>query len=384
MFSPFRQIPKEKLAAEENREATGHIRQVREDLGRAEPLREELRRDIALGERRIAELGEKRQEGARDVRQRRLGTNGPEVGAVGLGCMGMTTAYDTNERDDEESVRVIHRAIELGVVLIDTAEVYGPYENEELVGRALADGEMRERAVLATKTGMVRDGMKNYPDGRQERIREAIDGSLRRLGTDHVDLYYLHRVDPAVPVEESWGAMKEIVESGKAARLGISEATLEQIEKAHAIHRVSAVQSEMSLWTRDWIEAGVVDWCAENGAAFIPYAPLGRGYLTGALSSHQGFDENDFRAHNPRFTREAMEGNSRIAETVKAVAERLGATPAQVAIAWTLAQGEHVIPIPGTKKLRRLEENAAAADLELPEDALAELDQIPVSVAPRY
>jgi aryl-alcohol dehydrogenase-like predicted oxidoreductase len=318
------------------------------------------------------------------VRQRRLGTNGPEVGAVGLGCMGMTTAYDTNERDDEESVRVIHRAIELGVVLIDTAEVYGPYENEELVGRALAARAMRERVVLATKTGLVREDGRIRRDGRPERIREAIDGSLRRLGTDHVDLYYLHRVDPEVPVEESWGAMKEVVEAGKAVRLGISEATLEQIEKAHALHPVSAVQSEMSLWTRDWIEAGVVSWCAENGAAFVPYAPLGRGYLTGALSSRKGFDENDFRARNPRFSREALEGNRRIVEAVKAVAERLSATPAQVAIAWTLAQGEHVVPIPGTKKMRRLEENAAAADLDLPEDALTDLERIPASVAPRY
>jgi aryl-alcohol dehydrogenase-like predicted oxidoreductase len=318
------------------------------------------------------------------VRQRRLGTNGPKVGAVGLGCMGMTTAYDTNERDDEESVRVIHRAIELGVVLIDTAEVYGPYENEELVGRALAARAMRERVVLATKTGLVREDGGIRRDGRPERIREAIDGSLSRLGTDHVDLYYLHRVDPEVPVEESWGAMKEVAKAGKAVRLGISEATLEQIEKAHALHPVSAVQSEMSLWTRDWIEAGVVSWCAENGAAFVPYAPLGRGYLTGALSSRKGFDENDFRARNPRFSREALEGNRRIVEAVKAVAERLSATPAQVAIAWTLAQGEHVVPIPGTKKMRRLEENAAAADLDLPEDALADLERIPASVAPRY
>ena len=318
------------------------------------------------------------------MRQRRLGTNGPEVGAVGLGCMGMTTAYDTNERDDEESVRVIHRAIELGVVLIDTAEVYGPYENEELVGRALAARAMRERVVLATKTGLVREDGGIRRDGRPERIREAIDGSLSRLGTEHVDLYYLHRVDPEVPVEESWGAMKEVAKAGKAVRLGISEATLEQIEKAHALHPVSAVQSEMSLWTRDWIEAGVVSWCAENGAAFVPYAPLGRGYLTGALSSRKGFDENDFRARNPRFSREAMEGNRRIVEAVKAVAERLGATPAQVAIAWTLAQGEQVVPIPGTKKMRRLEENAAAADLDLPEDALADLERIPASIAPRY
>ena len=207
------------------------------------------------------------------MRQRRLGAQGREVGTLGLGCMGMTTAYDTNERDDEESVRVIHRAVELGVSLVDTAEVYGPYENEELVGRALAEGNLRDRAVLATKTGLVREHRSIRPDGRPERIRDAIDGSLERLGTDHVDLYYLHRVDPAVPIEESWGAMKEVVEAGKAVRLGISEATLEQIEKAHAIHPVSAVQSEMSLWTRDWIEAGVVGWCAENGAAFVPYLP---------------------------------------------------------------------------------------------------------------
>ena len=318
------------------------------------------------------------------MRQRRLGTDGPEVGAVGLGCMGMTTAYDMNERDDDESVRVIHRAIELGVNLLDTAEVYGPYENEELVGRALAEGNLRERVVLATKTGIVREDMKIRPDGRPEHIREAINGSLRRLGTGHVDLYYLHRVDPEVPVEESWGAMKELVEAGKAVRLGISEATLEQIEKAHAIHPVSAVQSEMSLWTRDWIEAGVVGWCAENSSAFVAYAPLGRGYLTGALSSREGFDENDFRAHNPRFTREAIEGNHRIVETVQAVAEGVDVTPAQVALAWTLAQGEHVIPIPGTKKMHRLEENAAAADLELPENALVELGRVPASVAPRY
>jgi len=298
--------------------------------------------------------------------------------------MGMTTAYDANERDDEESVRVIHRAVELGVALVDTAEVYGPYENEELVGHALAEGNLRDQVVLATKTGLVREHGGIRPDGRPERIREAIDGSLRRLRTDNIDLYYLHRVDPEVPIEESWGAMKEVVQAGKTMRLGISEATLGQIEKAHTLHPVSAVQSEMSLWTCDWIEAGVVSWCAENGVAFVPYAPLGRGYLTGALSSRNGFDENDLRARNPRFSREAMEGNRRIVETVKAVAERLGATPAQVAIAWTLAQGEHMIPIPGTKKMRRLEENVAAADLDLPEDALAELHRIPASVAPRY
>jgi len=185
--------------------------------------------------------------------------------------MGMTTAYDTNERDDEESVRVIHRAVELGVTLVDTAEVYGPYENEELVGQALAEGNLRDRVVLATKTGLMREHGNIRPDGRPERIRDAIDGSLRRLDTDHVDLYYLHRVDPEVPIEESWGSMKEVVEAGKAVRLGISEATLEQIEKAHAIHPVSAVQSEMSLWTRDWIEAGVVNWCAEAAWGKKPF-----------------------------------------------------------------------------------------------------------------
>src|SRR3712207_2643974 len=209
-----------------------------------------------------------------DMRQRRLGTNGPKVGAVGLGCMGMTTAYDTNERDDEESVRVIHRAIELGVVLIDTAEVYGPYENEELVGRALAARAMRERVVLATKTGLVREDGGIRRDGRPERIREAIDGSLRRLGTDHVDLYYLHRVDPEVPVEESWGAMKEVVEAGKAVRLGISEATLEQIEKAHALHPVSAVEMEMLVGARGWVEGGGGGICGQGGAAPPPPSPF--------------------------------------------------------------------------------------------------------------
>jgi aryl-alcohol dehydrogenase-like predicted oxidoreductase len=218
------------------------------------------------------------------MRQRRLSAQGPEVGALCLGCMGMTTAYDTNERDDEESVRVIHWAVELGITLVDTAEVYGPYENEELVGHALAEGNLRDQVVLATKTGLVREYGGIRPDGRPERIREAIDGSLRRLRTDNIDLYYLHRVDPKVTIEEYWGAIKAVVQAGKTMRLGISEATLGQIEKAHALHPVSGVQSEMSLWTRDWIEAGVVSWCAENGVAFVPYAPLGCGYLTGGYS----------------------------------------------------------------------------------------------------
>jgi aryl-alcohol dehydrogenase-like predicted oxidoreductase len=186
-----------------------------------------------------------------------------------------------------------------------------------LVGQALDEGNLRDRVVLVTKTGLVREHGGIRPDGRPGRIRDAIDGSLRRLGTDYVDLYYLHRVDPQVPIEESQGAMEEVVEAGKTVRLGISEATLGQIEKAHALHPVSAVQSEMLLWTRDWIESGVVNWCAENGVAYVPYAPLGRGYLPGALSSREDFDENDLRAHNPRFSREAMEGNRRILETVK-------------------------------------------------------------------
>ena len=308
---------------------------------------------------------------------------GRDTGPIGLGCMGMSWAYDADQRDDDASIRVIHRALELGATLLDTADVYGPYTNEELVGRAL-EGR-RDEAVLATKCGMVVEDIAEYRlgrDGRPEHVREAIDASLRRLRTDHVDLYQLHRVDEKVPVEETWGAMAETVAAGKARAIGLSEVGVEELERAQAIHPVASVQSELSLWTRDAL-AEVVPWCAAHGAAFLPFAPLGRGFLTGALAPRD-FAPGDFRRNNPRFQPEAMDANHALVERVRAVAERHGATPAQVALAWVLAQGEHVVPIPGTKRRERLEENVAAAELRLSAEDLAELDALPAPVGSRY
>ena len=315
---------------------------------------------------------------------RTLGADGPEVGAIGLGCMGMSWAYAPAERDDDASVAVIHRALELGVTLIDTSDVYGPFHNEELVGRALAG--RRDAAVLATKGGLVADRSSERPsisrNGRPEHLRAALDASLRRLQTDHVDLYQLHRTDPDVPVEESWGVLAEAVEAGKVGAIGMSEAMLEELERAHAVHPVASLQSELSLWTRDALK-DALPWCAEHGAAFIPFAPLGRGFLTGAITA-ASFEDADFRAANPRFTREALEANLAIVEQVRAVAARHEASPGQVALAWILAQGEHVVPIPGTKRIAYLEENTAAAHLEHGADDLAELDALPAAVGDRY
>jgi len=311
---------------------------------------------------------------------RPLGSGGPEVGAVGLGCMGMSWAYGAGERDDSESRAVLRRALDLGVTMIDTADVYGPFTNEELVGSGLAG--RREEAFLATKCGLVAgpDGIGR--DGRPEHVRAAIDASLQRLGTDRVDLWQLHRVDPHVPVEETWGAMAEAVAAGKALRLGMSEVGVAELEAAHAIHPVSTVQSELSLWTRDPL-AEVLPWCVAHGVGFLPFSPLGRGFLTGTVTEGS-FDEKDFRAGNPRFTSEAMAANAALVDTVRAVADRVGATAAQVALAWVLAQGEHVVPIPGTKKQRWLEQNAAAASVALSADDLAELDALPAPVGARY
>jgi aryl-alcohol dehydrogenase-like predicted oxidoreductase len=313
--------------------------------------------------------------------QRRLGPF--DVGAIGLGCMGMTWAYTTGARDDARSAAVIHRAVDLGMTLIDTADVYGPFTNEELVGRALAG--RRDEVVLATKVGLVVEDVDTLTigrDGRPEHVREAIDASLRRLQTDRVDLYQLHRVDERVPVEETWGAMAEVVAAGKARAIGMSEATVEQLERAHAIHPVASVQSELSIWTRDRLD-DVLPWCREHDVAFIPFAPLGRGYLTGTITT-DSFDERDFRARNPRFTRAALQANLAIVERVRAVAGRLGATPAQVALAWALAQDERVVPIPGTTKPERVEENAGAAFVSLGADDLDELDAVPPTVGDRY
>ncbi|WP_067476466.1 aldo/keto reductase [Actinomadura hibisca] len=330
--------------------------------------------------------------------------HGTPVGAVGLGCMGMSWAYSASERDDDASVALIREALDLGVTFLDTAQVYGDGHNETLVGRALRG--RRDQAVVATKTGLVVDDAATHAmhrDGSPEHVRRSAEESLRRLGIDAIDLFYLHRVDPGVPLAESWGAMAELVAEGKVRRLGLSEVTVAQAEEAHRAHPVAAIQSELSLWTRDAMGApggiagggsdstaaatggvgDVVGWCRDNGAAFVPFSPLGRGFLTGAVSSAD-FEEGDFRAGNPRFQEEALKANLRIVEVVKTVAGRHGATPAQVAIAWTLAQGDHVIPIPGTKKSRYLRDNAGAAALDLTAADLADLDSVPLPTGDRY
>lgn len=315
------------------------------------------------------------------MRMRRLGAGGPEVGAIGLGCMPMDWAYGGERGDD--ATRVIHRALELGVTHLDTSDVYGPFTNEETVGRAL-EGR-REGVVVATKVGLKVGPNGGYPldrDARPERIVREVKGSLRRLRTDAIDLYYLHRVDEAVPLADQWGAMASLVDAGTVRAIGLSEVTVEQLEEAAAIHPVAALQSELSLWTREPI-GGTLAWCAAHGTAFVPFAPLGRGYLTGALTT-ASFDPTDFRRTNPRFTQDALAANARIVEIVRGVAARLGATPAQVAIAWCLAQGEHVLPIPGTKRLRYLEENVGADGLRMSAEDLAELDALPPASTPRY
>jgi aryl-alcohol dehydrogenase-like predicted oxidoreductase len=323
---------------------------------------------------------------------RALGPNRTAVGAVGLGCMGMSWAYGEAGRDDDASVAVIHRALDLGVTFLDTSDMYGPFINEELVGAAIAG--RRDEVVLATKGGLVVDrdapasgdahaqyGITRVGD--PDHLLAAVDASLVRLGVDHVDLYQLHRVDPEVPLEESWGALARMVADGKASQIGLSEVGVDELERAHAIHPVASVQSELSLWTRDVLENGVLDWCAAHDATFIPFSPLGRGFLTGAITAPD-FEDGDFRAINPRFAQEAFAQNLAIVDAVRAVAQRLDATAAQVALAWTLAQGEHVVPIPGTRRVGRLEENAASAHLVLDAATLAELDALPVPVGGRY
>ncbi|MFC4563917.1 aldo/keto reductase [Nocardiopsis mangrovi] len=312
----------------------------------------------------------------------RLGAAGPEVGAIGLGCMGMTHGYDPHGRDDDVSVSVIHRALEIGVTLLDTADVYGPHTNEELVGRALKG--RRDQAVLATKVGLY-PGPDGSPlrNGRPEYVRAGIDASLRRLGTDHVDLYQLHRIDPEVPVEETWGAMAEAVAAGKALAIGLSEAGVPEIERAAAVHPVASVQSELSLWSRDPLD-DVLPYCEANGIAFLPFSPLGRGFLAGRFGSVEDLPKDDWRRAAPRFQAEAIDANQVISDAIGAVGARVGATAAQVSLAWVRAQGRYVIPIPGTKTLRYLESNAAAADVRLSADDLAELDALPRAVGERY
>lgn len=307
-----------------------------------------------------------------------------EVSAIGLGCMPMSWAYRVAEADPAEVEATLHRAVELGITLLDTADVYGPFTNEELIGEYVVRAGLRDRVVIATKAGLVPIDATTYGrNGTPEHIRAACEASLSRLGTDTIDLYQLHRVDPEVPIEETWGAMAELVAEGKVRYLGLSEATVEEILAADAVHPVSSVQSELSLWTDENVVNGVLALTQERGIGFLAYCPLGRGFLTGALTA-DAIAEDDFRSANPRFTPEAMAANAAIVDGVRAVADRRDATPAQVALAWVLAQGDHVVPIPGTKRRRWLEENAAAADLVLEPRDLADLALLPRSVAPRY
>jgi aryl-alcohol dehydrogenase-like predicted oxidoreductase len=314
---------------------------------------------------------------------RRLGTQGLEVSALGLGCMGMSQFY--GDTDDRESVATIHRALDLGVTFFDTAEVYGPFTNESLLGRALAG--RRDRAVIATKFGWeIEDKKRGGLDSRPAHIRQAVDGSLRRLQTDHIDLLYQHRVDPGVPIEDVVGTMADLVKQGKARFLGLSEAGVETIRRAHAEHPISALQSEYSLWERN-LEADVMPALRELGIGLVPFSPLGRGFLTGNARRAEEYPEDDYRHDDPRFQGVNFDANMQAAATVTDIARELGATPAQVALAWVLAQGEDVVPIPGTKRRRYLEENTAAADLTLSADALARLDAAlpPAGTAgPRY
>jgi aryl-alcohol dehydrogenase-like predicted oxidoreductase len=316
------------------------------------------------------------------MRTRRLGHDGPEVGAIGYGAMGLSWAYGHREGTDPHAV--INRAIDLGATLIDTAAVYGPFTNEELVGKAIAG--RRDAVTLATKCGVVVEDAATLAirrDGSPEHIRAAIDGSLRRLGVDHVDLYYLHRPDPEVPIEESVGALAEVVAAGKARAIGLSEVTRDELERAHAVHPITAVQSELSLWTRDPL-AEILPFCAAHGIGFVPFSPLGRGFLTGRLTSRDELEDGDARRRWPRFEAGALQANQAIVDAVRRVADRHGVAPGQIALAWVLVQGEHIVPIPGTKRIPYLEENLAAADVALGAEDLAELDALPEAVGARY
>src|SRR5579862_7089342 len=303
--------------------------------------------------------------------KRRLGTQGPEVSALGLGCMGMSEFYGT--ADEGEAIATIHRSLELGMNFLDTADMYGRGANEKLVGKAI--GDRRDEVVLATKFGNVRhdDGSREVR-GDAEYVRQACEASLQRLGLDHVDLYYQHRVDRRVPIEETVGAMAELVEAGKVRHLGLSEASSETIRRAHAVHPITAVQSEYSLWTRD-PEDGVLATCRELGIGFVAYSPLGRGFLTGKIKSADGFAEGDFRGHLPRFQGENLQRNLELVARVEEIAEEKGSTPGQIALAWVLSRGNDVVPIPGTKRRRYLEENAKAADIELTTEELERLEE---------
>ncbi|TFI22906.1 aldo/keto reductase [Streptomyces sp. 4R-3d] len=306
---------------------------------------------------------------------------GLDVSRIGLGAMGMSAFYTGAGRDDAESIRTIQRAVDLGVTHLDTAEVYGPYINEELVGRAIRG--RRDEVVLATKFGLVSHTGRPDPDSSPANIGAAVDGSLRRLGTDRIDLYYQHRLDPGTPVEETVGTLAELVDAGKILHIGLSEVSAATIRRAHAVHPVAAVQSEYSLWTRD-PEAEVLPTLRELGIGLVPYSPLGHGFLTGDIRTLDGLDPADWRRTNPRFTGDNLTRNLRIVDQVREVADDIGATPAQVALAWLLAQGEGIAPIPGTKRIDRLVENSAADGVRLTADQMTRLKKLTPASGERH
>ena len=316
------------------------------------------------------------------MKQRTLGPDGPQVSAIGLGCMGMSAFYGST--DEAESLRTIDRALELGCNFLDTSDMYGPHTNEELIGRAMSG--RRDQFFLASKFGikLEADPPRRSIDGSPAYVRSACEASLQRLGCEHIDLYYQHRVDARTPIEETVGAMAELVHEGKVRYLGLSEASAETIRRAHAVHPITAVQSEYSLWTRD-IEQDVMPTLAELGIALVAYSPLGRGFLSGRFSSPEELDEGDFRRYGPRFNGENLRQNLQLAERVKELATELDITPGQLALAWVLARGDEVVPIPGTKRVSYLEENVAAAEVSLDQAKVNEIaDALPPAAGDRY
>lgn len=309
------------------------------------------------------------------MQQRKLGPQGPTVSALGLGCMGMSDFYSTSQ-DENEAIATLHRALELGVTLLDTADMYGPHTNEILVGKAIKG--KRDQVFLATKFGILRDPANpalRGVCGRPEYIRQAVEGSLTRLGVDVIDLYYQHRIDPAVPIEESVGALADLVKAGKIRYIGLSEASTATLERAQRVHPITALQSEYSLWTRD-VEAEILPTCRRLGIGFVPYSPLGRGFLTGAITRPDALAADDFRHSNPRFSDENFATNLQLVEKITQMAREKTVTPSQLALAWVMAQDEHIVPIPGTKRRRYLEENIGAQSIALTPQELDEINAI--------